>query len=97
MTIIHFNHFSYATEMGSSFKLNFAFPCGLCSFHIYKELWNPRLKKMLDIIHEENNPRTQLLIVLDTLICQKVSACEIANIKQHMIQNLQNIAKLKCC
>ena len=42
--------------MDSSLALNLAFPCGLSCFHVYKELWNPRLNENLDTIHEENNP-----------------------------------------
>ena len=42
--------------MDSSLALNLAFPCGLGCFHVYKELWNPRLNEKLDTIHEENNP-----------------------------------------
>ena len=42
--------------MDTSLILNFAFPCGLRGFHVYKELWNPRLNEKLDTIHEENNP-----------------------------------------
>ena len=49
-------YFSFTTEMDSLLALNFAFPCGLCGFHVYKELWNPRLNEKLDTIHEENNP-----------------------------------------
>ena len=42
-TCIHFSHLSFTTEMDSSLLLNFAFPCGLRGFHVYKELWNPRV------------------------------------------------------
>ena len=42
--------------MDSSLALNLAFPCGLGGFHVYKELWNPRLNEKLHTIHEENNP-----------------------------------------
>ena len=46
-TCIHSSHFSFTTEMDSSLVLSFAFPCGLRGFHVYKELWNPRLVKSL--------------------------------------------------
>ena len=49
-------HFNFTTEMDSSnsLVLNFAFPCGLRGFHVYKDLWVPKLEK-LETIHEENN------------------------------------------
>ena len=53
-TCIHFSHLCFTTKMDSSLVLNFAFPCGLRGFHVYKELWNPRLNEKLDTIHEEN-------------------------------------------
>ena len=53
---IHFSHFSFTTEMDSSLVLNFAFPCGLRVFHVYKELRNHRLNGKLDAVPEENNP-----------------------------------------
>ena len=56
MSCAHFSHFSLTTEMDSSLVLNFALPCGLHSFHVYKELWNHRLNEKLDTIHEENKP-----------------------------------------
>ena len=65
-TCVHFSHFSFTTEMDSPLIFNFAFP--LRGFHVYKELWNPRLNEKLDT-------------VLNTLIRRKVSACEVAKIK----------------
>ena len=57
MSYAHFSHFSLTTEMDHySLVLNFAFPCGLRGFHVYKELWNPGLSKKLDTIYQENNP-----------------------------------------
>ena len=56
MSCAHFSHFSLTTEMDSTLVLNFAFPCGLHLFHIYKELWNPILNENLDTIREKNNP-----------------------------------------
>ena len=58
----HFSQFSLTTEMDSSLALNFAFLCGLCSFHIYEEQWNPRLNEKLDTIHKENNPRDRYVV-----------------------------------
>ena len=55
MSCAHVNHFILTTEMDSLLILNFAFPCGLHGFHVFKELWNPRLNEKLDTIHEENN------------------------------------------
>ena len=55
MSHSHFSHFSLTTEMDSSLVLNFAFPCGLRGFQVYKELWNPRLDEKLDTIHKQNN------------------------------------------
>ena len=49
--------------MDSSLALNLAFPCGLRGFHVYKELWNPRLNEKLDTIHEENNPHDRYAVV----------------------------------
>jgi len=48
--------------MDSSLVLNFAFPCGLRGFHVYKELWNPRLNEKLDTIHKENNPHNRYAV-----------------------------------
>ena len=56
MSYAHFSHFSLTTEMDYWLVLNFAFPCGLRGFHVYKELWNPGLNKKLDTVYEENNP-----------------------------------------
>ena len=61
-TCIHFSHFSFTTELDSSFVLNFAFPCVLRGFHVYEELWNPRLNEKLDTIHEENNPHDRYAV-----------------------------------
>ena len=57
-------HFNFTTEMDSSnsLVLNFAFPCGLRGFHVYKELWNPKLNEMLETIHEENNPHDRYAV-----------------------------------
>lgn len=41
--------------MASSLVLNFAFPCGLRGFHVYKDVWNPKLNEKLEVIHEQNN------------------------------------------
>ena len=36
--------------------LNFVFPCRLRGgFHVFKELWNPRLNEKFDTIHEETH------------------------------------------
>ena len=50
--------------MDSLLALNFAFPCGLRGFHVYKELWNPRLNEKLDTIHEENNPNDHYAVAV---------------------------------
>ena len=55
-------HFNFTTEMDSSLVLNFAFPCGLRGFHVYKELWNPKLNEKLETIHEENNPHDRYAV-----------------------------------
>ena len=57
-------HFNFTTEMDSSnsLVLNFAFPCGLCGFHVYKELWNPKLNEKLETIHEKNNPHDRYAV-----------------------------------
>ena len=59
---IHFSHLSFTTEMDSSLVLNFAFPCGLRGFHVYKGQWNPRLNEKLDTIHKENNPHDRYAV-----------------------------------
>ena len=48
--------------MDSSLVLNFLFSCELSGFHIYKELWNPRLNEKLDAIHKENNPHNRYAV-----------------------------------
>ncbi len=57
-------HFNFTTEMDSSnsLVLNFAFPCGLRGFHVYKELWNPKVNEKLETIHEENNPHDRYAV-----------------------------------
>ena len=59
-------HFNFTTEMDSSnsLVLNFAFPCGLRGFHVYKELWNPKLNEKLETIHEENNPHDRYAVAV---------------------------------
>ena len=66
-TCIHFSHFSSTTEMDSLLVLNFAFPCGLRGFHVYKELQNPRLNEKIDTIHEENNPHDRYAVAVSRL------------------------------
>ena len=44
--------------MDSLLVSNFAFPCGLCGFNVYKELWNPKLNEKLEIIHEQEELET---------------------------------------
>ena len=65
-------HFNFTTEMDSSnsLVLNFAFPCGLRGFHVYKELWNPKLNEKLETIHEEN---TRFIILHGATVKVKVS------------------------
>ena len=48
--------------MDSSLALNLPFPCGLRCFHVYKELWNPRLNEKLDGIQEENYPHDRYAV-----------------------------------
>ena len=57
-------HFNFTTEMDSSnsLVLNFAFPCGLRGFHVYKDLWVPKLNEKLETIHEENNPHDRYAV-----------------------------------
>ena len=54
-TCIHFSHLVISTS-------HFAFPCGLRGFHVYKELWNPKLNEKLETIHEENNPHDRYAV-----------------------------------
>ncbi|KAL9954833.1 hypothetical protein ACROYT_G042414, partial [Oculina patagonica] len=49
-------------DSSNSLVLNFAFPCGLRGFHVYKELWNPKLNEKLATIHEENNPHDRYAV-----------------------------------
>ena len=49
-------------DSSNSLVLNFAFPCGLRGFHVYKELWNPKLNEKLETIHEENNPHDRYAV-----------------------------------
>ena len=69
------------TEVDSSPVLNFAFPCGLCGFHVYKELWNPWWNEKPNIIFEEDNPHN----------CCAVLVREIPEINWPMFQNLQKL------
>ena len=62
MSRAHFSHFSFTTEMDSSLVLNFAFSCELRGFHVYKELWNPRLNEKLHTFHEENIPNDRYAV-----------------------------------
>ena len=62
MSRAHCSHFSLTTEMDSSQILNFAFSCEVRGFHVYKELWNPRLNEKLDTFHEENNPHDRYAV-----------------------------------
>ena len=68
-------HFNFTTEMDSSnsLVLNFAFPCGLCGFHIYKELWNPKLNEKLETIHKENNPHDRYAVAEDIEVDLQIS------------------------
>ena len=49
-------------DSSNSLVLNFAFPCGLRGFHVYKELSNPKLNEKLETIHEENNPHDRYAV-----------------------------------
>ena len=57
-------HFNFTTEMDSSnsLVLNFAFPCGLRGFHVYKDPWVPKLNEKLETIHEETNPHDRYAV-----------------------------------
>ena len=49
-------------DSSNSLVLNFAFPCGLRGFHVYKELWKPKLNEKLETIHEKNNPHDRYAV-----------------------------------
>ena len=49
-------------DSSNSLVLNFAFPCGLRGFHVYKDLWVPKLNEKLETIHEENNPHDRYAV-----------------------------------
>ena len=53
--------------MDSLLVLDFAFPCGLRGFHVYKELRNPRLNEKLDTIQVENNPHDRYAVAVSRL------------------------------
>ena len=36
--------------------LAFEFFCGLRGFHVYKEVWKPKLSEKIKLHHEKNNP-----------------------------------------
>ena len=67
MSLTHFSHFSLITKLVSSLVLNFAFPCELHGFHVYKELWNPILNEKLDTIQEEIHAGWVLAALYDFL------------------------------
>ena len=71
--LLHFSVISawQLTEVDSSLVLNFAFPSGLCSFHGYKELWNPSEMKSLTI-YEENNPHDCCAVSVLSDLCSKI-------------------------
>lgn len=53
--------------------LQYSFPCGLRGFHVYKEIWKPKVGDVLSCIHERNNQHDRYAIAATKLLPGQLS------------------------
>ena len=53
--------------------VQYSFPCGLRGFHVYKEIWKPKVSAVLTCIHERNNQHGRYAIAATKLLPGRLS------------------------
>lgn len=53
--------------------VQYSFPCGLRGFHVYKEIWKPKVGDVLTCIHERNNQHDRYAIAATKLLPGRLS------------------------
>ena len=52
--------------------VQYSFPCGLRGFHVYKEIWKPKVGDVLSCIHERNNQHDRYAIAPTKLLPRRL-------------------------